>query len=166
MSNVIEKALKMQLNSQWKHWAKASEEDVVAVLYHRLKCQIIKNCFVFCLDDLGVLLGDSAYGLRRYLLTPFIAPETGPQEKYNKALTITRCRVEHTFGVLKNRFRSLLIPLRVIGPVRSCNVITAMLVYTILQYRTEIYLSLCLKVLMFKGLTMLLATILMRLASK
>ena len=61
-------------------------------------------------------------------MTPFIAPETGPEEKYNKALTITRARVEHTFGVLKNRFRSLIIPLRIIGAVRSCKVVTAMMV--------------------------------------
>ena len=74
------------------------------------------------------MLGDSAYGLRRYLLTPFIQPETPAQEKYNKALTVTRKRVEHTFGVLKNRFRSLLIPLRVMGPLRSCRVITTMMV--------------------------------------
>ena len=50
------------------------------------------------------------------------------EEKYNKALTITRARVEHTFGVLKNRFRSLIIPLRVMGAVRSCKVVIAMMV--------------------------------------
>ena len=80
------------------------------------------------LGDYGVLLGDSAYGLRRYLLTPYINPETPAEEKYNKALTITRTRVEHTYGILKNCFHSLLIPLRLMGPVRSCHIITAMIV--------------------------------------
>ena len=78
--------------------------------------------------DYGVLLGDSAYALRRYMLTPITLPETAAEEKYNKSLTITRARVEHTFGVLKNRFHSLLIPLRVMGAIKSCRVITAMLI--------------------------------------
>ena len=43
-------------------------------------------------------------------------------------MTITRTRVEHTYGILKNHFRSLLIPLRVMGPLHSCRVITAMMV--------------------------------------
>ena len=50
-----------------------------------------------------MLLGDSAYALRRYMLTPISSPETPAEEKFNKSLTITRARVEHTFGVLKNR---------------------------------------------------------------
>ena len=62
------------------------------------------------------------------MLTPITMPETAAEEKYNKALTITRARVEHTFGVLKNRFRSLLIPLRVMGATKSCRVITAMII--------------------------------------
>ena len=75
-----------------------------------------------------MLIGDSAYSLRCYLLTPYIAPKTLAEEKYNKALTITRTQVEHMYGILKNRFRCLLIPLRLMGPERSCCVITAMMV--------------------------------------
>ena len=50
----------------------------------------------------GVLLGDSGYGLRRHLLTPFINPTTYGEERYNRAHGITRTRVEHLFGILKN----------------------------------------------------------------
>ena len=78
--------------------------------------------------DFGVLVGDSGYPLRRYLLTPFLDPETDAQERYNKAQILTRVRVECCIGILKNRFRSLIIPLRVYGPLRSSQVITAMIV--------------------------------------
>ena len=74
------------------------------------------------------MLGDSGYGIRRYLLTPFLDPKTPAEERYNRALTVTRARIEHTFGVLKNRFRCLMIPLRHLKPSRSCDVITACMV--------------------------------------
>ena len=80
------------------------------------------------LGDYGVLLGDSAYGIRRYLLTPFLKPDGPAQERYNDAHTGTRVRIEHTFGVVKNRFGCILIPMRVMGPKKSCQVITACLV--------------------------------------
>ena len=76
----------------------------------------------------GILLGDSGYGLRRYLLTPFLDPSTPAEERFNKALTITRARIEHTFGVVKNRFRCLIISLRQLDPKDSLDVITACLV--------------------------------------
>ena len=78
--------------------------------------------------DFGVLVGDSGFPLRRYLLTPFLAPETPAEEKYNKAQILTRVKIECCFGILKNRFRCLAVPLRVMGPKRSCNVITTMMV--------------------------------------
>ena len=69
-------------------------------------------------------MGDSGYGLRRYLMTPFFNPVTPGQQRYNDALTTTRARIEHTFGIVKNRFGCLLIPLRLMCPQYSCHVIT------------------------------------------
>ena len=91
-----------------------------------LKCNQSK--IFFFSGDYGVLVGDSGYPLRRYLLIPFLDPATPAEEKYNKAQILTRVRVECCFGILKNRFRCLLQPLRVMGPVRSSNVVTAMIV--------------------------------------
>lgn len=56
------------------------------------------------------LLGDSAYGIREYLLTPYRDYGTlGDSEKnYNKIFSGTRVLIENTFGLLKNRFRQLL----------------------------------------------------------
>ena len=59
---------------------------------------------------------------------PFLNPETPAEECYNKAQILTHICVDCCFGILKNRFRSLLISLWVFGPLRSSKVITAMLV--------------------------------------
>nr|CAI5846931.1 unnamed protein product [Callosobruchus analis] len=56
------------------------------------------------------LLGDSAYPLREYLLTPYIdyGNLTEEQKKINKALSATRVLIENAFGLLKGRWRQLL----------------------------------------------------------
>ena len=76
----------------------------------------------------GVLVGNSGFPLCRYLLTPIINAQTPAEDRYNKAQVLTRVKVECCLGILKNRFRCLLIPLRVMGPLRSSNVISAMIV--------------------------------------
>lgn len=57
------------------------------------------------------ILGDGAYGIREYLLTPFkdfghLTPE---QQLYNKKFCSTRVTIENTFGIFKSRFRQLLL---------------------------------------------------------
>lgn len=50
----------------------------------------------------GWLLGDSGYPLRPWLMTPFLTPQAGQQEKYNASHIKTRNCVERAFGVLGN----------------------------------------------------------------
>lgn len=54
-------------------------------------------------------MGDSAYPLKVYLLTPY--KDNGRlnanQKIFNKKLSSARIAIEHTFGVLKQRFRQL-----------------------------------------------------------
>ena len=51
-----------------------------------------------------VLLGDSGYACKPYLLTPYIDPVLPHHISYNKAHCQTRVRIEQSFGIVKNRF--------------------------------------------------------------
>ena len=53
------------------------------------------------------LLGDSAYPLKPYLLTPLQTPSTLAERRYNVAHKKTRCVIERTYGIWKMRFRCL-----------------------------------------------------------
>ncbi|XP_064292643.1 putative nuclease HARBI1 isoform X3 [Plodia interpunctella] len=55
------------------------------------------------------LLGDSGYAQREYMMTPIVDAAAGsPEEHYTKMHVTARNTVEHTIGVLKNRWRCLL----------------------------------------------------------
>ncbi|XP_075457194.1 uncharacterized protein LOC142495486 [Ascaphus truei] len=50
---------------------------------------------------------DSGYGIRTWLLTPLLNPQSPAEECYNAAHISTRSVIESTFGLLKSRFRCL-----------------------------------------------------------
>ncbi|XP_052268472.1 putative nuclease HARBI1 [Dreissena polymorpha] len=58
-------------------------------------------------NDVGYLLGDSGYTLRRYCMTPLANPNSVQQTRFNIAHKRGRVVVERAFGVLKSRFRCL-----------------------------------------------------------
>lgn len=60
----------------------------------------------------GLLLGDNGYACKPYLMTPLLNPVTASEKRYNAAHIATRSGVEQCFGVMKQRFRALKIPLR------------------------------------------------------
>lgn len=53
------------------------------------------------------LLGDSAYPLRPWLLTPLPEPRNVAERRYNTAHKRTRSVIERTYGIWKMRFRCL-----------------------------------------------------------
>nr|CAI5845138.1 unnamed protein product [Callosobruchus analis] len=56
------------------------------------------------------LLGDSAYCLREYLMTPYrdCGQLTDQQKKFSRIFSATRVQIESTFGLLRGRWRQLL----------------------------------------------------------
>ena len=71
----------------------------------------------------AVLLADSGYPLRDWILTPFSDPDAD-QAKYNRAHIRTRNTVERAFGVLKKRFYCLALVLRVRDMALATKIIT------------------------------------------
>ena len=69
----------------------------------------------------GVLLGDSGYMARDWLLTPLANPTTPAETSYNFHQSSARTAVERAIGVLKRRWHCLR-RLR-LQPARACRVI-------------------------------------------
>ncbi|KAJ8927091.1 hypothetical protein NQ314_020486 [Rhamnusium bicolor] len=72
------------------------------------------------------ILGDSAYLCLRNLITPYKnrRPLTPMEVNFNKKLSHVRVRIEHTFGLLKQKFRQL-YHLKLRGMVVICHFIRA-----------------------------------------
>ncbi|XP_067635479.1 putative nuclease HARBI1 [Eurosta solidaginis] len=61
----------------------------------------------------GFILGDSGYGVNRYMMTPLSHPNTDAERLYNESQIRTRNCIERCFGVWKRRFPVLSIGLRI-----------------------------------------------------
>ncbi|GFO21901.1 protein antagonist of like heterochromatin protein 1, partial [Plakobranchus ocellatus] len=55
----------------------------------------------------GLILGDSAYPIREWLMTPYAQPINRQQERFNVSHKSTRVTVERCIGVLKRRWHCL-----------------------------------------------------------
>ncbi|XP_030850346.1 putative nuclease HARBI1 [Strongylocentrotus purpuratus] len=91
-------------------------------------CRVLENSYVgqdFQRGELeGVLLGDSGYPQRSWLMTPFRNPQTHAERTYNRAHMRGRVVVEQTNGQIKKKFPCLRRGLRV-KPKKACQIIIA-----------------------------------------
>lgn len=77
----------------------------------------------------GLILGDSAYPLRHWLITPILAPAAPSEIRFNNSHAKTRSVVERAFGVWKRRFHLLHSENRhsrvedVVLDIRACGVL-------------------------------------------
>ena len=76
----------------------------------------------------AVLLGDSAYPLTEWLITPYAGDPEGAKGRFNSCHRTTRNIVERAFGVVKKRFYSLSTGLRVPSMEFAAKLITAAMV--------------------------------------
>ena len=75
----------------------------------------------------GLLVGDSAYPCRPFLMTPFNQPGDEKERRFNAALCRARVLIEQSFGILKRRFPCLQVGLRM-SPERAAYVTMACVV--------------------------------------
>ena len=73
----------------------------------------------------AVIIGDSAYPCRPWLIPPFRGDVVGAKLRFNNAHAKTRSVVERTFGVLKKRFYTLKTGLRVMNITLASKLIQA-----------------------------------------
>ncbi|CAC5394832.1 HARBI1 [Mytilus coruscus] len=72
----------------------------------------------------GVILGDSGYACRPFLLTPYANPTERHQQRFNGCHASTRSVIERTFGILKRRFHVLHSEVRM-KPEKVCRIFGA-----------------------------------------
>ncbi|XP_022104606.1 putative nuclease HARBI1 [Acanthaster planci] len=72
----------------------------------------------------GVLIGDTGYPLRQWLMTPILDPTSNAERHYNRCHRRTCVRIEQTIGQLKKKFPCLSVGLRA-HPERACRFIRA-----------------------------------------
>ncbi|KAK5648390.1 hypothetical protein RI129_003282 [Pyrocoelia pectoralis] len=84
-----------------------------------LRAQFERNDFADC-----VMLGDSGYAIKPYLLTPLLETRTRAEQRYNESHIRTRVIVENTFGIWKRRFPILAYGCRTKVPL-TMNIIVA-----------------------------------------
>ena len=70
----------------------------------------------------GLLLGDSGYMIREWLLTPILNPRDVHEETYTEAHCTTRSTIERCNGVLKRRWHCLHGEIR-LEPRKVCRII-------------------------------------------
>ncbi|XP_067207680.1 putative nuclease HARBI1 [Linepithema humile] len=70
-----------------------------------------QNIEEICENGSFHLLGDSAYPIREFLMTPYkdFGNLTPSHIKFNEKLSATRVKIENAFGLLKGRFRQLML---------------------------------------------------------
>lgn len=79
----------------------------------------------------NVILGDSGYPIRNYLITPLRNPQTRAERLFNESQIRTRNPIERCFGVLKRRFPILALGIRMNTDIVEAIVVAAAFLHNI-----------------------------------
>jgi hypothetical protein len=78
--------------------------------------------------EFGLILGDSGYACKSFLMAPYLRPSRDYQEKFNRAHTRTRCGIERRFEWWKKHFNCLHAEIRM-QTERVCKIIMACAIF-------------------------------------
>lgn len=114
-------------------WPGASHDSTI-FNNSRLKAQFEEGRF----QQNSVLLGDSGYPLKKYLMTPLHDPMLAEEILYNEAHIRTRNVVERSYGIWKRRFPILRLEMRLkMETIQAIIVATAVLHNIAIDNRDE-----------------------------
>lgn len=83
------------------------------------------------------ILGDGAYGVKPYLMTPLRNPQTEPERLYNESQIRTRNVIERCFGVLKRRFPILSLGMRVSKETAMTIIVACAVLHNLCRFRND-----------------------------
>jgi hypothetical protein len=89
----------------------------------------------------GLILGDSGYPLNRYLMAPYLTPQTPAEERFNASLCRTCVLIEQTFGILKRKFQALQFGLRTLPEQAVVYIKASCILHNIAIERQETVIS-------------------------
>lgn len=85
----------------------------------------------------GILLGDSGYPVRHYLITPLNNPHTPAEILFNESHIRTRNIIEKTFGIWKRRFPVLSLGIRCKMELCQKIIVATAILHNICRLRNE-----------------------------
>lgn len=85
----------------------------------------------------AILLGDSGYSLKQYLLTPILNPRNAAEQQYNEAHIRTRNTVERLFGMWIRRFPILALGIRYSLQKTMSTIVAAAVLHNIARRNTD-----------------------------
>lgn len=104
---------------------------------HIFNCSAIKSRLERQEFGNSLIVGDSGYGVKKYLITPLSNPTTAAENLFQESLVRTRNPVERCYGVWKRRFPVLATGIRLKKSVIESVIVATAVLHNIACYQRE-----------------------------